>query len=974
MDIERGTMSISQYMARYGMEGGVGLDDSEGEETVSAILGEKGGRKYQVGSMVARGGMGAILEAKDLNIRRRVAMKIMLAGKGAPKDRILRFIEEAQVTGQLEHPSIAPVHELGVDAHDNVFYTMKYVQGINLKDILQGIIDGKPEIVERYPLKHLLRVFLKACDAVAFAHTKGVVHRDLKPENIMVGEFGAVLVMDWGLAKVLRSGEPGTENGEPLDAEDGGDGGAEESAAPGTGNAGTGPEDAAEAGDGGAERMGAGLGIESVRSDGDGEGFVTVDGLIMGTPAFMAPEQAHGKIDELDERTDVYALGAILYNILTLRPPVGGDSTDRILRNVVTGNIAQPTIYNQPGTTSAKTILLHEPLAEDAGAEDEADGEREAPPRGGAAPPGGTPLRHCPGARVPPALSAVVMKALSLAPEDRYQSVPELQAEIEAYQGGYATSAEEAGALRQFWLFMTRHKIEFVLTFAAVLILLAVVIGFVMKVEREKDRAVRNEETAMSLLTRFRTEHAEKERISRQAAPEFVPKAQRLMEMSKWEEASQAVGIALGLDEDLPEAWRLKGRLHLGSQELPAAVKAFLKCGDADRQGLLKIAKKYLVLAAVDGGWLSANHRLALALEVERAGDYAVAARLFKSGDDAGAAVESRLKAVREALAQANPRQKDLRFVYQIEEREIILDASSNRELTDIGPLAGLPLTYLGLDGTNVSDIGPLEGMPLKWLNLWGAKVSDLSALKDMPLTELFLARTEVSDVSVLRGMPLSVLSLSGTKVTDVSVLRDARLTRLALEDVNVTDLSPLRGMPLTSLNLSWSKVVDLSALKGAPLTELLLAGVNLTDIGPLAGMPLTDLDLSHTKVSDLAPLKGMLLRDLDLSGAAVSDISPLKGMPLTILVLAQTRVVDVNALRGMPLEELQLHGCERLHDLSPLTECRKLEKLSIPVHVKDVECLRKLDGLKRLCRGWDEWSQTAEEFWQEHDAGKARR
>ena len=176
------------------------------------------------------------------------------------------------MTGQLEHPGIVPVHQLGVDAQGRLFYAMKLVRGTTLGEIIKRLQAGEPVAVAKYPLGTLLTIFLKVCDAVAFAHSRGVLHRDLKPENVMVGEYGEVLVMDWGLAKVV-----GAEKGEARPVP--------------TGSGRLGPASPA----------------------------LTLDGQILGTPAYMAPEQARGEIGSLDGRTDVYSLGAILYTLLVLR-------------------------------------------------------------------------------------------------------------------------------------------------------------------------------------------------------------------------------------------------------------------------------------------------------------------------------------------------------------------------------------------------------------------------------------------------------------------------------------------------------------------------------------------------------------------------------------------------------------------------------------------------------------------------------
>jgi len=279
----RSFMTISQFMATQKLEGGVELDKPDAGATASSVLSAEQGRKYKLGDVVATGGMGAILNAKDLNLRRSVAMKVILKPEEATRERVLRFIEEAQVTSQLEHPAIVPIHELGVDSSGNVFYTMKFVQGTTLEDILNAIADGDARTTRKYSLLHLLTIFQRVCDAVAFAHSKRVIHRDLKPENIMVGEFGEVHVMDWGLAKVLPkrtikkfvvSKKPG-------------------SVPPGTTLRRT------------DDSVPSPAGIDSVRKDKGSNVLKTIDGTISGTPAFMSPEQATGRVDDLDERTDI---------------------------------------------------------------------------------------------------------------------------------------------------------------------------------------------------------------------------------------------------------------------------------------------------------------------------------------------------------------------------------------------------------------------------------------------------------------------------------------------------------------------------------------------------------------------------------------------------------------------------------------------------------------------------------------------
>ena len=241
--------------------------------------------RYAVLGEVARGGVGVVLRARDLDLGREVALKLLLNKHRGKADLTRRFLEEAQIGGQLQHPGIVPVHEIGLYDTDRPYLAMKLVRGQTLAELLDSRVSPADER-QRY-----LNVFEQICQTLAFAHSKGVIHRDLKPSNVMVGPFGEVQVMDWGLAKVIPKGGIADEvRTTHLDA----------------------PK------------------VSTWRSEEPGSNSMT--GSIMGTPAYMPPEQATGHVESLDERSDVFGLGAILCEILTGEPPYVADNFEEVFR------------------------------------------------------------------------------------------------------------------------------------------------------------------------------------------------------------------------------------------------------------------------------------------------------------------------------------------------------------------------------------------------------------------------------------------------------------------------------------------------------------------------------------------------------------------------------------------------------------------------------------------------------------------
>ncbi len=261
--------------------------------------------RYELIETIGDGGMGTVFRAWDRDLDREVAIKtvrLRSSSAGSPStlaQRLRRFLNEARITGLLEHPNIVPVHDLGVLPSGRLFFAMKLVDGVTLTDHFQISV---PEAEASQSLPARVSILLKVCDALAFAHQRGVIHRDLKPENIMIGRFGEVQVMDWGLVKILQGSAAQAEEFSPNHDE---------------------------------------------QLTDKPSAQMTSTGSVFGTPAFMAPEQALGKIEDIGQTTDVFGLGALLFFMITGRAPFHGQTRTEIIANA-SACIVPPLPSNTP--------------------------------------------------------------------------------------------------------------------------------------------------------------------------------------------------------------------------------------------------------------------------------------------------------------------------------------------------------------------------------------------------------------------------------------------------------------------------------------------------------------------------------------------------------------------------------------------------------------------------------------------------
>jgi len=631
--------------------------------------------RYLSQEVVGESAMKRIVTTRDEATGRLVAMALQKNVEDLNKhQQVENFLREARITAYLQHPNIVPVYDIGWTEESGPFFTMKFLGDKHLGQALPDLdLDSRVEI------------FKKICDAMSYAHSRGVIHLDLKPDNIQIGEFGEVTICDWGLAKLVFSGE------EPESLLD---------------------EDL----------------LDSAELN-----LMTKHGEIKGTPGFMSPEQLKSSHEHKDHRCDIYALGAILFTLLCDQTPLAECDFKELRQRTIEGKLPSPS--------EIKT-------------------------------------------GVPGSLEAICLKAMKADPSERYESVSELIKDLEAYQHGFATGAEEASFMRISGLFIRRHLLVCSLLFVfliASLIYLGLFIQHqnesLVQISQQKDEAKRLQTEAEKNLQDYLDEKKLSGKFSRDLAEQYRASAEENFRTMNFKVSMKAAKKAHELNPEDIEINSLMGKLLFLQYRFEEAIEYFQKGTKFNDEYYTERSRDLAKHIDEKTGKLTEERFLKL-MEVTWPHN-TVTRYMMRDMVASRESLDDKVEFVKKLFLIRNPQVANLKFNYDTETQS--LDLSSNPRLDNIDPLATLPLKKLNLSNCAVHDFSALKGKKIEELNLSGTAVTDIKKLQLRKLRHLDISSTKYEQLQTLKGLPLESLDMRNCAVRYLSPLNSLKKLRFVI-------------------------------------------------------------------------------------------------------------------------------------------------------------------------------------------------
>ncbi|WDE97146.1 serine/threonine-protein kinase [Lentisphaera profundi] len=600
----------------------------------------------------SEGGIKEIFLCRDRRTNRRVAMAVLKDTADTKKTEA--FLREAKINAALQHPNIVPIYEMGID-EKKPWFAMKFIAGSSLAEIIEDLNAESPARLA--DLSQRLDVFNKVCDAIAYAHSLGVLHLDIKPDNIRISNYGDVVVCDWGLADI----EATICDEQLLEY------------------------------------------CTILEYDLDHQ---TLDGTVKGTPGYMAPEQTSIVKIRKGRHTDIFALGTLLYSLLTLEKPFKGDSLENILSNTAKGNFIKPSTLK---------------------------------------------------ADLPASLEAICLKAMQVKPEDRYLSVEALQKDLEAYRNGFATYAEKASILKLLKLLIYRHKMLFSL--ACLLFFLIPISTLFLLRNMELSKTNIEQENEKLLL-----EQEIHRQRGKDSAPLFLERAQENLKIFDYDTSLRFCNEALERDQEMLAAWKLKAYLHFIKEEYQNCLDAFTKAGVKNGR-IIALAKNSLLLEQISEPKEKLQQRMDQLTRLHSQKDMKTFSFFMHNIVHNDLPLVDRLKLCRYIIGLRNKRADNEVFNFRYDSKSRTLDISNNPWIKIAHCLQNFPADTIIASNTSIRHGGNFYNKHLINLDISNTDVMELRTLKCQNLKNLKISGTIIHDLSPLEEYALVSLDISHTPI-----------------------------------------------------------------------------------------------------------------------------------------------------------------------------------------------------------------
>lgn len=604
------------------------------------------GQRYTEKKSLARGGMKSISRVFDNSTGRYLALAEL--HEGTPEELREPFIREARLTALLEHPNIISIHDIGINENEEPFFTMDLKVGDTLGKILQRLREGNSEYLEKYSLDELLKIFVKVCYAIAYAHSRDVIHLDLKPDNIQVGQYGEVLVCDWGLGKILDGSDDDT--------------------------------------------------FDSLLLNKDLLNNMTMNGHIKGTPGYMAPEQIiKGGIKT--KKTDIFALGCILYELLTLKTAFQGKTTDETLKNNEGVSFISPTKATEKD--------------------------------------------------IPRSLEAVVLQALKEDAQERYSSVNFLIQDINNYLKGFSTLAENAGLFKEISLFVKRNLKACLVAVIATVIIAGLVVAFIIQTKQSYEKEVQARKLAENYRERadyvaeqYKQERNESEKLVKRLAQQFSEEVEMITKIYIFNQPVKSINQAI---DKIEKTLKIEPDNILAQSKYVyclfliqdfQGVIDFYKPEHGLNEDLYEISKKFV--GELNNKELLPIPKLAeLILHFPRVRRSHLVEKMLAYDEEKRKGDHNYIKVVNAILKVWNPDWDMKGFEYNRNKGNVAISS----------PLVSM-LTYKPISSSKHC---VLRFLKFKSLTLQNSGIYDLSDIQDLNITFLNICNTSINDLTPLQ-------------------------------------------------------------------------------------------------------------------------------------------------------------------------------------------------------------------------------